>query len=222
MRGDFNLDVIADVINKADPDLVALQEVDSLTDRTHEMDLVKELGLRTKMLPLFGKAMSYDNGAYGNGILSKTPLLASNVLSLPHAPNHEPRIALYATTVLSNGDTVSFISTHLDYKKDEKERIAQVKRINNLFALSTYPIILAGDLNAVPGSAPINILVSRWKPTFDSSHPEPTFPSKTPQMKIDYIMVFPGSAWRIISTSVIQDSVASDHCAYLSNLKLLH
>ncbi|MDH5380897.1 MAG: hypothetical protein OEW75_08595, partial [Cyclobacteriaceae bacterium] len=59
-QGDFNLDVIADVINNSNPDFVALQEVDYKTNRAKKYDLVTELGWRTKMSPLFGRAMYFD------------------------------------------------------------------------------------------------------------------------------------------------------------------
>ena len=55
--GDFNLDNIAKVIIENDPDLVALQEVDFLTNRAKKYDLVTELAIRTKMAPLFARAM---------------------------------------------------------------------------------------------------------------------------------------------------------------------
>jgi len=47
MKGDFNLDKIAAVIKAADPDLVALQEVDFKTLRAKNYDLVTELVWRT-------------------------------------------------------------------------------------------------------------------------------------------------------------------------------
>lgn len=52
-NGDFNLDLIAQVIKDADPDLVALQEVDFKTNRARGYDLATELGLRTNMASLF-------------------------------------------------------------------------------------------------------------------------------------------------------------------------
>ena len=70
-KGDFNLDAIAKVIIEADPDLVALQEVDFKTNRAKKYDLVTELGWRAKMAPLFGKAMDFDGGEYGEGVLSR-------------------------------------------------------------------------------------------------------------------------------------------------------
>ena len=57
MKGDFNLDVIAKVIIDANPDFVALQEVDYKTNRAKKYDLVTELGWRTKMAPIYGRAM---------------------------------------------------------------------------------------------------------------------------------------------------------------------
>ncbi len=67
----FDLELLAKVINDVNPDLVALQEVDNKTNRARNYDLVTELGQRTKMAPLFGKAMSFDGGEYGEGMLSK-------------------------------------------------------------------------------------------------------------------------------------------------------
>src|SRR5690606_6017426 len=45
-KGDFNLDLLADVINNADPDFVALQEVDFKTKRARNLDLTTELADR--------------------------------------------------------------------------------------------------------------------------------------------------------------------------------
>ncbi len=60
MKGDFDLEQIALVIRQAEPDLVAMQEVDLYTGRTNERDLASELGLLTRMVPLFGMAMPFD------------------------------------------------------------------------------------------------------------------------------------------------------------------
>jgi endonuclease/exonuclease/phosphatase family metal-dependent hydrolase len=84
-----------------------------------------------------------------------------------------------------------------------------------------YPTILAGDLNAEPGSLPINILEIIWDSSYDRVSPAPTFPSDNPVKKIDYVMHFPKGKWRVLDSRVICDSVASDHCAYLVTLELI-
>lgn len=220
-RGDFDLDAIADVIIKADPDLVALQEVDYQTNRAREYDLTTELGWRCKMVSLFARAMYFDDGEYGEAVLSRSTILGSRNIGLPYSSGNEPRAALEITTVLSTGDTICFIGTHLDHTRDETDRIAQVKKINENFALNRFPTILAGDLNARPGSNPINILEEIWSASYNKESPAPTFPSKNPRVKIDYVMFIPSNRWRVIETEVIQNDIASDHCAYIVTLELL-
>jgi len=131
-KGDFDLDLIAKVIIDADPDLVALQEVDFKTNRAKKYDLVTELGWRAKMVPIFAKAMNYDGGEYGEGILSKYTFLHSRNVALPYTPGNEPRAALEIVTILPSGDTIAFVGTHLDHLKDDKDRVAQVKKINQV------------------------------------------------------------------------------------------
>ena len=219
-KGDFDLDAIARVITEADPDFVALQEVDFKTNRAKKYDLVTELGWRVKMAPLFGRAMIYDGGEYGEGVLSKYSFIKTRNVALPYTPGNEPRAALEIITVLPSGDTIAFIGTHLDHLRNENDRMAQVKKINEVFSSIRYPTILAGDLNATPGSKPINILEEVWSGSYDKANPEPTYPSDDPQKKIDYVMHYPKGKWKVLETRVICDSIASDHCAYLVRLMI--
>jgi endonuclease/exonuclease/phosphatase family metal-dependent hydrolase len=218
-KGDFDLDKIASVIKYTDPDLVALQEVDFKTQRAKGYDLVTELGLRTKMAPLFGIAMPYDGGAYGEGILSRLPILKSENVALPHSPGNEPRTALSVLVKLASGDTIRFIGTHLEHQRASTDRIDQVKKINDAFSDNNFPSILAGDLNATPESEPIRILKAYWTVSAQENS-APTYSSEKPEKKIDYILYLPKKRWEVISTRVICDPIASDHCAILSVLKL--
>ena len=220
-NGDFDLDAIAKVIIEADPDFVALQEVDFKTNRAKRYDLATELGWRTKMISLFGKAMPYDGGEYGEAILSKHTLLSSRNVSLPFSPGNEPRAALEITSILPSGDTISFIGTHLDHLRDETDRVKQVHAINDAFKNNPFPSILAGDLNALPLSKPIEILESHWTSCYDKNDPQATYPSNAPTKKIDYIMFKPNHKWKVVDKKLIADSVASDHCAVLVVLELI-
>ena len=220
-KGDFNLDAIAKVIIDADPDFVALQEVDYKTNRAQKYDLVTELGWRAKMVPLYARAMYYDDGEYGEGVLSKHTFLNTRNIALPFTKGDEPRAALEITTVLPSKDTISFIGTHLDHLDVETNRIMQAKHINKVFASNQYPTILVGDLNAQPGSNTMTILEELWTGSYNKNNPKPTFPSDNPSIKIDYVMFYPKHRWKVLKTEVIQDTYASDHCAYLVTLLLL-
>lgn len=221
-NNDFDLDTIASLIKRANPDLVALQEVDNKTNRARKMDLVKELADRTGMQGIFGAAMPYDGGEYGEGVLTKWKILDSRNVALPHLPEHEPRAALEITTMTPWGDTMHFIGTHLDHLRDDGDRIAQAKKINEAFKDLKYPAILGGDLNDTPGSTAIDILEQDWQPTYHRSDIVPTYSSENPRKKIDYIMFRPRDRWKVILKQVICDRVASDHCAYLAVLELVN
>ena len=219
--GDFDLDIIANVIKNANPDFVAMQEVDFKTNRAKKYDLVTELGWRTKLIPLFARAMPYDDGEYGEGVLSKYSLLTSRNVALPYTKDKEPRSALEIVVKINTTDTIAFIGTHLDHTEEETDRILQAKAINQVFSTNKYPTLLAGDLNAIPGSTPITILEDMWTPSYDKQNIAYTYPSDNPTEKIDYVMFYPKHKWRVIETKVIQDTLASDHCAYLVILELL-
>lgn len=221
MKGDYDFDLIAGVIKAADADLVALQEVDFMTRRARGFDLVTELGWRVKRASLFGRAMPYDGGEYGEGILSRYSFIESRNVHLPFTGNNEPRAALMVTTVLPAGDTIIFIGTHFDHTANEADRILQAKKVNGLLSEARYPVVLAGDLNAEPGSTPITILEEFWGCTYDRTIAAPTFPSDAPAKKIDYVMYYPKDRWKVVTTEVVCDSVASDHCAHLVTLELL-
>jgi endonuclease/exonuclease/phosphatase family metal-dependent hydrolase len=219
-NGSFDLDIIANVIKKSNADFVSLQEVDFKTNRAKKYDLPTELGVRTKMASLFGRAMYYDGGEYGEGILSKYSFLSTRNVMLPFTKGNEPRAALEITTVLKSGDTISFIGTHLDHLKEDTDRVSQVRAINEVFLKNKYPTILSGDLNDTPSSKTINILESFWKASYTKENPLLTFPSDNPIKKIDYVLFYPKKSWKVISKETICDTIASDHCAYLVTLKL--
>jgi endonuclease/exonuclease/phosphatase family metal-dependent hydrolase len=220
VRGDFNLDTIAAVIRRADPDLVALQEVDFRTGRVNQMDLALEMAKRTDLTPFFGKAMDYDGGAYGEAILSKYPAESMEVHHLGAGAGHEPRAALRVEIDLMNDERIEFIGTHLDHTQDPTDRIYQAKALNHILSGLNHPAILAGDLNAIPGSRTIDILLERWTMTADSEV-KPTFPSVSPERKLDYILYHPEERWKVVDRKVIEEKVASDHRPYVVTLQLI-
>ncbi|WP_304235914.1 endonuclease/exonuclease/phosphatase family protein [Jiulongibacter sediminis] len=223
MKGDFDLDRIASVINSVQPDLVALQEVDHLTNRSKKYNLMNELAIRTNLSPLFARAMEFDGGEYGEGILSKFTFISSRNVALPSPNEKEPRAAIEVVFRINKTDTIAFVGTHLDHTSEEV-RLSQVEEINKAFLPNKYPTILAGDLNAVPGSESIHLLEKQWKTFYDPENYEITFPHlSNPEeaLKLDYIMAMPKQQWKELERRVIKDDIASDHYALLSVLELI-
>ena len=219
-EGQSNLDAVARIINTLQPDLVALQEVDNKTTRAKGLDLTSELSKRTSMKGIFGKAMDFAGGGYGEAVLSRLPILATRNNLLPHTPDAEPRAALEIEVRVPNGERLLFVGTHLDHLRNPENRLKQVTRIKELYEDCELPVILAGDLNATIQSNVIQLLLEDWTCP-GGARPEPTFPAVKPTRKIDYIMYKPGHRWRVLENRVIDEKVASDHCPVLAILELL-
>lgn len=218
VKNDFNLDTIAGIINSYRPHLVALQEVDFKTKRAREYDLPTELGHRTKMASLFGRAMYYDGGEYGEGILSSYTFVGTENFALPHLPDSEPRAALIAKVRTKNGNTIQFVATHLDHLKDSTDRVMQAKALVEKLKDSPYPTLIAGDLNAEPRDEPIKIVLKEFtKPDTPNAY-LPTWPSDAPRKCIDHILYNMPEKWKLMDYKVLCENYATDHCVVMATL----
>lgn len=214
--GRFDLPRLAKVITDAQPDLVALQEVDNKTRRAGGVDQAAKLGELTGLHARFGKAMDYDGGQYGEAILSRLPIVATVNHPLPHDAGREPRAALAVQVQLPESEQrIWFVGTHLDHLRDNSSRLAQAKEIRRLFApadaAEALPNILAGDLNAEPQTAEIKHLTEVWQVATDHDGNNATYPAEDPKVRIDYVMAWPADGWRVVSCEVLDEKVASDH-----------
>jgi len=211
----FDLPRIAAVIKATKPDIVALQEVDNKTLRAMRVDQAARLGKLTGMHAIFGKAMDFRMGQYGEAILSRYPMTDTKTHALPHTKACEPRCALEATIHLGkeeNAPTFRFVATHLEHA-DKAVRLSQAKALCQLFGKETdsaTPLILAGDLNSQPGSPPIKVLTKDWTDA-TAGNLKSTWPSDKPKIKVDYVMFRPANRWRVVEVKVIDDHGASDH-----------
>lgn len=220
VNGKLDLQQIAAVIRKAKPDVVALQEVDSVTSRTQKADQLKELAALTGLHCFYGKNMNYDGGGYGVGILTKLPITDSFITRLPNFPKSEPRVAATVELQLKNKKRFLFSAIHLDYVKDPTERIEQAKKLQEVFANNSKPSILAGDFNAQPGETTMNDIIFSLYDETDPTGQSLSFPSHQPRIKIDYVLVSKKHRWKILHYEVIEEKIASDHRPVLSVVQL--
>ncbi|MFF5380237.1 endonuclease/exonuclease/phosphatase family protein [Pedobacter suwonensis] len=219
-EGVIDVDAIVKAIAQQKPDFVALQEVDVNTKRSGNINQAVLLATKLKMNFYFGKAIDHDGGDYGVAILSRFPLSAQQTLMLPknNDAKAEQRVLAIATAEIAKGVFIRFASTHLDAQRSEENRILQAKELNRLTAKETLPLILAGDLNADPGSESIRIFDTNFTRTCsDCSF---TIPSINPRKTIDHIGFKTGNPFKVVSHEVVSERYASDHLPVVAVLQL--
>ena len=212
----FDLPRIARVIQSVDADFVAVQEVDVRTKRSHGVAQAAELARLTGMHEVFGRTIDHQGGWYGNVLLSRWPVQGFAVRSYPFTPGREARGAVEAEVKLPAPFRI--FATHLDIT--EKDRLLAVEWLANKIAElpAGLPMILAGDFNAAPGSQAFKALSEHW--TIDPEI-KPTSPAEKPEKQIDFVAFRPRNRWKVISTRVLDEPVASDHRPILVTLELI-
>ncbi len=210
MDGKLDIERIAEIIRKSECDLVALQEVDRRTARANLVDQLAELARLTDLHPYFGKAIDFGGGEYGVAILSRYPATSEQTIKLPSGKSREQRVALQIVLQLNSRPAFAFVSTHLDHSSGENDRAEQNAEIVKQFSDGALPTILAGDFNSTVKQPELSVTLSKWKDV-DAVQLTPTIPVEKPTRKIDFIMLPLNSPWRVESSKVLDEPVASDH-----------
>lgn len=218
--GRLDLERIAEVIQAADADIVALQEVDQLVRRSGSVEQVAELAKKTGMYSVFGANIELQGGHYGNAILSRWPFHGVENQPLPNFQQGEQRGCLKAVVRLPNtSQALTILATHFDHRPLEDERLASAEFINQLVAAEpTAPALLLGDLNAVPTSPTLSRLRDMWEVCDEQDLK--TIPVSAPSRQIDYVLYRPAKLWQLKNARVIDEPVASDHLPLLAELEL--
>jgi len=206
--GVFDYERIAEIIKQLKPDVVALQEIDRKTQRASDVDQAARLAELTGMRGAFGAAMNFAGGHYGEAILSRFPLENARTLRLPFRFGQEPRAALVVRIVPDNGlPTFELVGTHFCHQSGET-RFEQASHLHGRVGDSDLPVVLAGDLNARPGSKPIAFLLENgW------------IDAIAPRSRIDYVLYRKRDPWEVVEVEIADDLVASDHRPVLAVLR---
>ena len=203
---------IADIIARESPDVVAIQEADSMTTRSGQRYVLGEIAERTQMHATYAPAIDYQGGKYGIGILSRENPLKVERHPLP---GREEKRAL----LVAEFEKYVFCCSH--FSLTEEDRLTSIKIIKEIAARHTdKPFFLAGDLNANPESKELKALGEESALLNDTK--AFTFPASSPQITIDYIMASKSSAapYALLSTQVVNEPVASDHCPLTTTVRL--
>jgi endonuclease/exonuclease/phosphatase family metal-dependent hydrolase len=219
MDGEVDLLRTAGVLERLDPDVVALQEVDDRAERSGSVAQAQELGRLLGMHWAYGKFMDFQGGGYGMGTLSRHPILRQEEVRLPDG--NEPRVALVTEIEVPGGQPVLVVNIHFDWVGDDGFRFAQASHLADFLDGVEIPWILVGDLNDQPGSRTWELFHAR---TVEARKPEEdrlTFSSTDPRREIDFIFAAPAERWEVRRVEVIHEPTASDHRPVLAELRLL-
>ncbi|GAB3919074.1 endonuclease/exonuclease/phosphatase family protein [Larkinella terrae] len=206
---------IGRLIREYSPDIIALQEVDSVTTRSRRQDHLGQLARLTSMFPLYGKAIDFQGGKYGTAILSKYPIIASQKMMLPNPDKTEQRILLCAYVELPNEKTIRFCNSHLD-QQSPLNRNLQLAFIDKTLENSIQPVIWCGDFNTDPDDPEIEKLMDRWRDAGKDSHTSTLVGTGA---RIDYVMSLKKSELELTRYRVLNVPKLSDHLPVLATYR---
>ncbi|MFL5322126.1 MAG: endonuclease/exonuclease/phosphatase family protein [Myxococcaceae bacterium] len=209
--GRKGIDKVAALIREANPDVVALQEVDRFTARAGGKDQLAALSELTGMAySAFFKTTSFYGGDYGIAILSKYPLSDAEQRGLPTELS-EPRAVGRALVHGPNGELNVYVTHLSNLPTRSLLRVQQTHTILNWMASDSHARVLMGDFNDGEGSGPVKAVGAVMPEAFAvAGHgPSATFPFPIiPDARLDY--VFASAELHATDAHVIR-KVASDH-----------
>ena len=213
MDGKIDLFKTAEVLARLDADFISLQEVDLNRPRSFSVDQAAYLARKLNMDYVFGAAIDYKNGAYGNAILSRFPVLKSTNHQLP-AP--DPKRTMLEVEVEVRGKGLRLFNTHMEL--DRKLRLIQMQDfIVPLILSATTAAVFCGDLNEGPEEAGVSYLGNYLQDSFiaNTTSLTKTFPSDHPNERMDHI--FFNQACAAVEYQILS-SLASDHLPIMASI----
>lgn len=202
------LPAIRDGLRRLAPDVIGMQEVLRYGDFDQAALVSEGLGYHIA----WGVASENHGFPVGNAILSKWPILRSEVIALPNGGSDESRSLVFAELDSPYGK-VPFFVTHLNWKLHHGHvRCLQVRAIAAAVAerapIDGFPPIVTGDFNAEPNSDEIRFMTGLtglggncvyFADSFGvaGEGPDATFskrnpfaePLREPERRIDYVFV---------------------------------
>jgi endonuclease/exonuclease/phosphatase family metal-dependent hydrolase len=224
---------LAAVLAALNADVICLQEVDRhFGDRSEDVDQALLLSRALDMQLAWGPTIDEPRGGelparqYGNALLSRLPILISDVHPLPGGG--EPRVAL-RTMVELDGGTLWVTATHLTTDSAD-ERAAQVAALAALHTDDMAAGVLVGDFNARPDAPELAVLRERFTDAWGAApdredragwrfwHRDEgdTHPAHAPNRRIDQVWLSDGVT--VTAAQVADAGGASDHLPFVVDL----
>jgi endonuclease/exonuclease/phosphatase family metal-dependent hydrolase len=219
----YSSSLIARIVSRLTPDVVALQEVDDRLSRSGFRDQARSIAGHLGMRHCFHPSLSEGGGGYGNAVLSRLPMevvKAGQLMQKPGRKVRERRGALWVR--IGTAAPLQLINTHLSLNRSE--RLLQARELVGPRWLGSAecapPVVLCGDFNASTRSPVCRVIGERLKDA-RQGRPGATWPSGHPFRRIDHIFISPDVT---VEESMVprggEVRRASDHLPVLARVKL--
>lgn len=129
----FEIAEAMEKIKAENPDIVCFNEFETATGRMSSVEKLTECAQSLGMFPFFVFSYDKDNGAYGNGILSKYPIVNSASVLLGMYTGADQRSAGWADILVPTdskpeGVKVRIVCTHLDAFGGDRDLLGSGQR----------------------------------------------------------------------------------------------
>lgn len=215
----IDFEIMAAAIKQCGADIVGLNEMrDKGEDADYEAQTANLARLTGLENHYFAKAIDVRGAnPYGNALLSKYPIINAETIKIPD-PDPKTGTGYYESRCLLKAKLeggITVLVAHFGLNGDEQENAVSTVLEN----LADEKCILMGDFNTTPDNTvlePIRKRMTDVAEFFDA--PMLSWPSDTPEMKIDYIFV--SKDIEVVSAD-IPEIVASDHRPHTATLNII-
>lgn len=244
MDGRYDLQRVADLVDRTGADVVCLQEVDRHRRSATEYDdqpalLADGLGMHSAYGVTLESTPTDESGGnprqYGILTLSRYPISEAAPHQLTRLPDTEQRTVL-ETRLDVDGTSFTVFNTHLGLTTELRRQ-----QVDDLLAVTSDhddPHAVVGDFNAEPDSDPVTAMRTQYADALERSEAaQPTFPTPyvrdgsdeqvevgdgnhvnvyLPRERIDYVFV----DGLDVGYGEVRESIASDHSAVLATVRI--
>lgn len=210
--GPVDVERLAEVCAGFDADVIGLQEVDLLTERTGRRDLPGDVARALGVAHVFGPSTRYPGGWYGNALLVRGEIRQWSLDRLHRLPRWkatQERRTLLRAQVEVDEVALSVGVTHLAVPRPIG--LHQLRHLVDLVVDDPRPLVVMGDLNRAPQDvAPL----AGWAGLEVVDH-ERTHPVVKPKLRIDHVLHSPEL---VVERVEVRTTPMSDHRALLVDL----
>jgi endonuclease/exonuclease/phosphatase family metal-dependent hydrolase len=185
-----NLKKIIEFIKKQDPDIVGLVEVDTGSIRSGRVNQAQAIA------EALGHYSLYECKYGESSIQSRIPILRNQGNAFLAAPSvHGERFHYFDTGIKRliielELEHFAVFLVHLSLKY--RHRHYQLRRLHELIARSSKPVIVAGDFNTFWGEHEMYLFMQAANLRSANEKDLPSYPSSSPRKQLDFVLFGPG------------------------------